>query len=104
MNYHETFSANLRYYLEEAGKTQADLARYMNTATSTTSDWCNARKIPRMDKIRIIANWLGVDMADLLEENGSRFYWRRKANELLSSIEDDNLEQICNILETFRTK
>ncbi len=67
----ELFSKNLRSWLDERGKTQADLRRYMNVSSATASDWCNGRKIPRTDKIQSICTWLGVELNDLLtDQNG----------------------------------
>ena len=60
------FSANLNRLLELHEKTQADLYRYMGVSSATVSEWCNGKKLPRMDKIQSIANWLHVDVSDLL--------------------------------------
>ena len=68
----EIFSKNLRYYLEVNEKSQADLRRYMGVSSATASDWCNARKIPRTDKIQAICTWLGVELEDLLTEKDKR--------------------------------
>lgn len=62
------FSNNLLYWLSERGKTQADLAKHMNVSTATTSDWCNAKKIPRTDKLVQISKWLMIELSDLLED------------------------------------
>lgn len=62
------FSDNLNYWLNARGKTQADLARYMNVSTATTSDWCNANKIPRTDKLVQISRWLMIELSDLIME------------------------------------
>ena len=64
----ETFAENLKYYMERSGKTQADLMRYMGVSSATASDWVNGRKMPRADKLQAIANWLMVDLSDLMEE------------------------------------
>ena len=64
----DLFSKNLRSWLQERGKTQADLRRYMDVSSATASDWCNGRKIPRADKLRSICAWLGVELNDLLTE------------------------------------
>lgn len=64
----EIFSRNLTLYLSERGKTQADLSRHMNVSTATVSDWCNGKKLPRLDKIQSICNWLMIEKSDLLEE------------------------------------
>ena len=60
-----SFSSNMRYYLEANGKTQADLARQLKVSTATTSDWCNGKVLPRIDKMEDICIWLGIDFWDL---------------------------------------
>ena len=62
------FARNLCELLEEHEKTQADLARYIGVSSATVSDWSNGKKMPRADKVSIIANWLGVDLSELLTE------------------------------------
>lgn len=66
------FSKNLSSYLYEYNKSQADLSKYMNVSTATVSDWCNGKKLPRLDKIQSICNWLGIEKSDLLEEKPKR--------------------------------
>lgn len=62
------FSNNLNYWLEQRGKTQADLYRKMGVSSATTSDWCNGKKTPRVDKIAAIAKWLMIEISDLISE------------------------------------
>lgn len=70
--YKVVFSRNLRYYLALAGKSQADLCEYMKVSSATVSDWCNGKKLPRMDKIQTICNWLRIEKSDLLEDNAAK--------------------------------
>lgn len=79
------FSKNLLYYLELDGKTQADLCKYMNVSSATVSDWCNGKKMPRMDKIQAICNWLRLEKSDLLEDKrnkASSYYLDDEARDL----------------------
>lgn len=62
------FSNNLKYWLKERDKTQADLSRYINVSSATASDWCHGYKMPRTDKLQSICSWLGIELNDLLEE------------------------------------
>lgn len=64
----EIFSKNLVEQLLAKGETQASMARYMKISSATASDWCNGRKMPRVDKIQTLCNWLGIELSDLLEE------------------------------------
>lgn len=62
------FSKNLTYWLQQRDKTQADLYKKMNVSSATVSDWCNEKKIPRVDKLVTMASWLSVELSDLLED------------------------------------
>ena len=63
-----TFSKALNYYLSLKGKTQQDLINDLNYSSSTVSQWCNGKNIPRMDRITAIATYLGIDATDLLKD------------------------------------
>jgi len=65
------FSVNLKKWLVDRDKNQADVSRYLGVSSATVSDWCSAKKIPRMDKIQSLANWLGLEVSDLLEEKNT---------------------------------
>lgn len=64
----EIFTRKLNYYLRLKDRSQADLARAMDVTTSTVSDWCNGKKMPRSDRLQAIANWLNIQLSDLLTE------------------------------------
>jgi len=69
--YKRIFAKNLTRYLEANNKTQADLYKYLSVSSATVSDWCNGKKMPRMDKIQSICNWLNIEKSDLLEEHSA---------------------------------
>ena len=66
------FSKNLTYWLHEREKTQADLYKKMKVSSAVASDWCNEKKMPRIDKMVIIASWLSIELSDLLEDKPHR--------------------------------
>lgn len=63
------FAANLNRLLSETGKSQSDLVTHFGITASTVSDWCNAKKFPRVDKVQQLADYFGVKKSDLIEEN-----------------------------------
>ena len=65
------FSKNLSNQLYAHGKTQADICKHMNVSSATASDWCNGKKLPRLDKIQSLCNWFGIEKSDLLEDKSS---------------------------------
>lgn len=86
----EIFAENLRYYMEQNEKTQADLMRYMNVSSATASDWVNGRKMPRADKLQAIASWLGIQLSNLMEErNDSGYYLNPETAQMAQEIFDN---------------
>lgn len=83
----DTFSKNLNYWLERRGKSQADLYKRMGVSSATASDWCNSKKIPRTDKLVDIANWLMVELSDLLYDKSPP---DDQMNDLFYRIKDDD--------------
>ena len=64
----EVFARNLSMYMERNAKSQRELAEIVGVAPSTFSEWVNARKYPRIDKIEMLANYFGILKSDLIEE------------------------------------
>lgn len=89
------FSDNLNYWLNERGKSQADLSKFMGVSTATTSDWCNEKKIPRTDKLVAIAKWLMIELSDLIENKKKKEV--SEFDKLLYRLKDD--EDFCNLIE-----
>ncbi len=100
------FGKNLSRILKEQDKTQADLYKYMKVSFATASNWCNGIKIPRLDKIQSICNWLNIEKSDLLEQHIKKeiddsqkdrlfTYWKalnslQQAQELIDSETESN--------------
>ncbi len=85
------FSENLRTQLARAEKNQTDLQKYMGVSSSTVSDWMHGVKMPRMDKIQSICNWLGIQKSDLLEEkaNSEGYYLNPETAKAAQELFDD---------------
>jgi transcriptional regulator with XRE-family HTH domain len=62
------FAKNLKRYMEINGKTRRDICQALDLSYYTVSDWCNAKKYPRMDKVELLANYFGIQKSDLIEE------------------------------------
>lgn len=63
----EVFAKNLLYYLEYYNKDSVDVCRALDIPASTFSDWLNAKKYPRIDKIELLANYFNIKKSDLIE-------------------------------------
>lgn len=64
----EILAKNLNYYIEKSGKDRRELAEAWGFPYSTVTEWINARKYPRIDKIEIMADYFGIQKSDLIEE------------------------------------
>ena len=64
----EVFSRNLKRYMDMHGKNQKDMAEIVGVSTATFSDYINAKKYPRIDKIDILADYFGILKSDLIED------------------------------------
>ena len=67
----DVFARNLKRYMERAGKTQKEMADIVGVSAPTFSDWINAKKYPRIDKIEILADYFGIWKSDLIEEKNA---------------------------------
>ena len=87
----QEFAKNLRKYMIAEGKTQADMCRYMDISSATAAYWYNGKKMPRMDKIQSLANWLGIDMGVLMGEKQISFPDRETAAQALDMVSDPDM-------------
>ena len=60
------FSQNLNYYMNLRGKTQVDIIENLGINKSSISSWCNGTRLPRMNKIELLANYLNISISDLI--------------------------------------
>jgi transcriptional regulator with XRE-family HTH domain len=92
-NIRNVFRKNLNYYLEERGYSQMELAKELKVATATVSEWCNGKKVPRMNNIEKIAKWLNVSISDLLEDktlNKSNYHLSKETLALAYDIKNND--------------
>lgn len=66
----DIFAQNLTYWMDVRGYRGTDLAEELEVSNATTSCWMLGKKVPRMGKIQHIADWLGVQISDLICEKG----------------------------------
>ena len=80
----QVFSKNLRKYMEQAGKTQKEVADVVGVAPPTFNEWLSGKKFPRIDKIQKLADYFGILKSDLIEEKMTEE--KEKDNEILAEI------------------
>lgn len=66
--YKRIFSKNLKYYMNLNNKTQIDIINDLGVNKSAISTWCNGTRLPRMDKVDMLAKYFGITRSDLIEE------------------------------------
>lgn len=70
--YKKIFSKNLNYYMNLNNKTQTDLINDLGFNKSAVSTWCNGTRLPRMDKVEILAQYFGINRSDLIEDKNEQ--------------------------------
>ena len=65
------FSRNLTKYMEAAGKTRIDVCHDLGISYYTFTDWVKGKKQPRMNKVQMLAEYFGIKVSDLIEEEST---------------------------------
>lgn len=65
--YKKIFSKNLNYYMKLRNKTQTDVINDLDINKSAISSWCNGTRLPRMNKVETLCQYLNINVSDLLE-------------------------------------
>lgn len=60
---------NIRKYMNLNNTTATEICKSLGFKNNTFSDWINAKTYPRIDKIEMLANYFGINKADLIECN-----------------------------------
>lgn len=63
----EVMANNIKRYLEKIGISRKEFCNRLGFKYSTVTDWLNAEKYPRIDKIETMANFFGINKSDLVE-------------------------------------
>lgn len=63
----EVMAQNIKYYMKLYGKSRTDVCKDLHFSYTTFSDWVNAKKYPRIDKIEMMAYYFNVSKSDLVE-------------------------------------
>lgn len=82
----EIFSKNLKYYIERSGKDRKELADIWGFPYSTVTEWINAKKYPRIDRIEIIADYFGILKSDLIEDKPEEHKEMQKNNDTITDV------------------
>lgn len=77
------FARNLTYFLNLNNKKQIDLSNELNIGLSTINSWCTGSKMPRMDKVQLLADYFGIGKTDLLDDKSQEntYYIDKESSE-----------------------
>lgn len=91
--YRRIFVKKLNYYMNLNNKKQIDLMNDLGLSSATVSSWCTGTKLPRMGKIQMLADYLGIEKSDLLEEKTEgkkqEYYLNDEAKEMAQFMHDN---------------
>lgn len=80
----EIFAKNLQSYMDANNKSRKDVCNALGFNYYTFTDWVNAKKLPRMDKVQKLADYFGIRKSDLIEEKMTEE--KEKDNEIMADI------------------
>lgn len=70
----EVMAQNIQRQMDDRGLTRNDFCNILSVPYTTLTDWVTAKKYPRIDKIEQMANYFGINKADLVEEHVDKAY------------------------------
>lgn len=92
--YRKIFVKKLNYYMNITHKTQKDLMDELGLSSATISSWVNGKKLPRMGKIQMLADYFGINKSDLLEEKPKTTYLDKLDHDTLKQLSDENIVRV----------
>ena len=107
------FSSKLKFYMALRGVKQSDIVRDLQLNSSTVSNWYNGIMVPRMDKLKALANYLSVSIGDLIQDNTVEIEQERKELDYLNTISthlqgitlsNEDLKEIENFIEYIKNR
>jgi len=92
--FRKEFSQNLKRIMDLRNKKQIDLINDLNLSKASVSSWVNGSRLPRMDKVDLLANYLGVKRSDLMgldeEEPKDQYYLDPDVAEIAQELKDNS--------------
>jgi len=101
------FANNLNYQLEINQKTQKEVADLLDVSTSTFGSWCTADKMPRMDKIQMLADYFGIVKSSLIEDKQTslaNLATHYEGTNLTEDFKEEEREELLNYIKFIKSK
>ena len=115
--YNVAFAKRLRYFLERDNMNQIELAKKLNVSPQSVTNWVNAIKTPRMDKVDAMCDIFHCRRSDFSDQvSGEELETQEYLQELRDRSEmkmlfksaktasKDQIEAIVNLLESMKGK
>ena len=101
------FANNLKMYMDLHGKSRKDMCEALGISYYTFSDWCNAKKFPRINSLEALANYFGIEKSDLLENKKEKSTTtselsesKKKLMEFAETVPDDKVDYVIRIMQS----
>lgn len=111
MNHKTIFSTNLKRKMEDAGKTRRDICEALGFSYYTVTDWVNGKKMPRMDKVEMLAKYFGCLISELIEEknlttetDSEMSIQKKELIQKVMQMSDEELQKIDLLLRIVESK
>lgn len=99
---------NLKYYMTINNIDRNKLCKDLGFKYTTLTDWINANKYPRIDKIEMMANYFGIQKSDLIESKKNENNNFSELDNVLFSkakeLSEDDKKVILNVIESINKK
>lgn len=107
--YKKVFSKNLKKYMRINNKEQIDLINDLGFNKSAVSTWCNGTRLPRMDKVQMLADYFGIEKSDLIEDKPNASKPSNAFTTLAAHFEgdeftDEEMEEIIQFAEFVKNR
>lgn len=97
----DLFSQRLKYLRKEKGKTQQDMADFMNIRRSTYGEYERGKIVPPMDKLKVLADFFSVSVDYLM--GNTNFQTHEERNESDPTDISRQMKLILEYLENSQT-
>lgn len=100
MNGKSVLSKNLQYYMDINGISRNKLCADLKLKYTTVSEWLNANRYPRINKLEQLAAYFKIRVSDLVEEP---FYIRKERDLLdITDLSDSQKKIINDMIKVFK--
>ena len=103
------FAENLKNYMNIYNIDRNNISQKLKIPYTTLSDWLNAKKYPRIDKIEMLANYFNVEKSDLIESKENKTFNELdllydKTKDILNETERDVIKAVMkNAIDKYET-